>query len=66
MSKVTEYLKELNISSYELMGEYIARNLVKTINGLVLHLRELIDDEYIVAEYTPFTFLPNTDLQLYH
>ena len=62
MSQVTEYLKELNINSYELVGEYIANNFIKTINDLVLHLRELIDGEYIVSEYTPFTFLPNADI----
>ena len=62
MNRVTEYLKELNITSYELIGEYIASNSIKTINSLVLHLRKLIDDEYAVAEYTPFTFLPNADI----
>ena len=62
MSKVIEYLSELNLRSYDLAEQYIYSTPVKTINSLVLYLRQLIDDDYCVAEYTPFTFLPNADI----
>ena len=62
MSKITEYLKELNLKSYKQVDSYIYDNSITTLNSLVLYLRELIDTEYTVSEYTPFTFLPNSDI----
>ena len=62
MSKITEYLAELGIHDDALMLEYITRSDIKTIHSLVLHIRDLIDNEYVMKDYTPFTFVPNSDI----
>jgi len=62
MSKICEYLYELKISNYGSLQKYIANNDIKTIHSLVLHLRDLIDSEYVLEDYTPFTYVPNADI----
>lgn len=62
MSDIIGYLEELNLLDYDELIEYIYESSLTELNSLVLYLRELIDKEYFIQEYTPFTFVPNSDI----
>lgn len=62
MSKLIEYLESINLLKQEALFDYIGKNDICTINGLVLYMRKLIDEDYMVSEYTPFVFVPNGDI----
>lgn len=62
MSVIIDYLNELNLTDYERLNKYICSSSFSEINTLVLYLRNLIDKEYNIQDYTPFTFVPNADI----
>ena len=62
MSDIIGYLEELNLLDYEELSEYIYESSLSELNSLVIYIRELIDKEYYIQEYTPFTFVPNSDI----
>lgn len=62
MSKLIEYLESINLLKQEVLFDYICENDISTINSLVLYMRKLIDEDYVVSEYSPFVFVPNGDI----
>jgi hypothetical protein len=62
MNAVIEYMRELGISEEGGISTYIENSDVHDLVRLVEYLRELIDMEYKLQTYTPFTFVPNDDL----
>ena len=62
MSKLIDYLESINILSQEKLFDYISQNDAKTLDSLVLYMRQLIDEDYLISEYTPFIFVPNGDI----
>ncbi|SEV93354.1 hypothetical protein [[Clostridium] fimetarium] len=62
MSKLIDYLDSINLLSQKTLFDFLYRNNIKTIDSLVLYMRELIDEDYIVSEYNPFIFVPNSDI----
>ncbi|HHV11167.1 MAG TPA: hypothetical protein GXX75_12900 [Clostridiales bacterium] len=55
MSEIISYLEELNLLNLKHLSEYIYESSLTELDNLV-YLRELIDKEYYIQEYTPFTF----------
>lgn len=62
MSKLIDYLESINLLTKEALFNYIVQNDIKTLDSLVLYMRQLIDDDYLVSEYSPFVFVPNGDI----
>jgi hypothetical protein len=62
MSEIVSYLEELNLLDLNYLSEYIYESSLTELDNLVLYLRELIDKEYFIQDYTPFTFVPNSDI----
>lgn len=62
MSKLTEYLAELNINTYSALDTYIYNTDIDTLFNLVIYLRDLIDKDFIIPQYTPFSFVPSDEL----
>lgn len=62
MSKLIDYLESINVLTKETLFDYICQNDIKTLDSLVLYMRQLIDEDYLVSEYSPFVFVPNGDI----
>lgn len=62
MSKLIDYLENINVLTKETLFDYICQNDIKTLDSLVLYMRQLIDEDYLVSEYSPFVFVPNGDI----
>lgn len=62
MSKLIDYLESINVLTQEAMFDYICQNDIKTLDSLVLYMRQLIDEDYLISEYSPFVFVPNGDI----
>lgn len=62
MSEIVSYLNEVQIYDYESLSDYIWKSEIEVIHSLVMYLRQMIDTEYKIANYTPFTYVPNNDI----
>lgn len=62
MSKLTEYLSELNINTNASLENYINNSNIETIYNLVIYLRQLIDKDFFKPEYSPFSYVPSDEL----
>lgn len=62
MSKLIDYLDSICLISQEKLNDYICDNDIKTLNSLVMYMRELINQDYIISDYSPFVFVPNSDI----
>lgn len=62
MSKVIEYLKEVNLDNREHVKNYIINSTTGELVIFIEHLRNLIEQDYIVKKYNPFTFVPSNEL----
>jgi hypothetical protein len=62
MSMLVNYLQELNLLTHEDLHKYIINSRIEEINNLVLYLRQIINEEYMLHDYSPFTFVPNDDI----
>ena len=62
MSEIIDYLKEVNLNNPENLLRYIFTSNTQELIGLVAYMRKLIDEEYSVPKYNPFTFVPNDEL----
>ena len=62
MSKLIEYLENIDILSQEQLFDYVDNNDIATLNSLVLYIRKLINEDYKHSTYTPFVFVPNGDI----
>lgn len=62
MSRITEYLKEVNLDNEEHLKNYIWKSTTEELVIFIEHLRKLIEQDYVVKKYNPFTFVPNNEL----
>lgn len=62
MSKLIDYLESINLLSEQELWDYICENDIETLDTLIIYLRRLIDEDFQILEYTPFTFVPNADI----
>lgn len=62
MSKIVEYLKEVNLNNKEYLENYIWKSTTEELIILIDCLRKLIEEDYVIQKYNPFTFVPNNDL----
>ena len=62
MSKLIDYLESIDLLSLENLYYYIEKCDIATVNSLVIYIRQLIDEDYRISEYTPFIFVPNGDI----
>lgn len=62
MSKLIDYLESINLLSEQELWDYICENDIETLDTLIIYLRRLIDEDFQISEYTPFTFVPNADI----
>lgn len=62
MSKVIEYLKEVNLDNRKNIKNYIMNSTTEELVIFIEHLRDLIEQDYVVKKYNPFTFVPNNEL----
>lgn len=62
MSKLIDYLESIGILTQEQLLNYVKDNDIKTLNGLILYMRQLIDEDYMICEYSPFNLVPSGDI----
>lgn len=62
MSKIIEYLKEINLDNEKHLEAYLRNSKTEELFILIEHLRKLIETDYVIKAYNPFTFLPNNEL----
>lgn len=62
MSDLIGYLDEIGVLEEEKLESYVWETDIKTLHGLVMYLRQVIDKEYEKSEYSPFTFMPNGEI----
>lgn len=62
MSRVIEYLKEVNLDNRNHIKNYIMNSTTEELVIFIEHLRNLIEQDYVVKKYNPFTFVPNNEL----
>lgn len=62
MSKLIDYLESIGILTQEQLFNYVKDNDIKTLSGLILYMRQLIDEDYMICNYNPFVFMPNGDI----
>lgn len=62
MSKLIDYLDSIDVLTQEKLFDYICQNDIKTLDSLVVYMRQLIDEDYLLNEYSPFVFVPNGDI----
>ncbi|CEQ08963.1 Uncharacterised protein [[Clostridium] sordellii] len=62
MSRTIEYLKDINLNNEESLEHYIWNSPTEELIIFIEHLRDLIEQDYVVKKYNPFTFLPNNEL----
>ncbi|WP_346937544.1 hypothetical protein [Clostridium sp.] len=62
MSKIVEYLKEINLDNKDRIKNYIWNTSPEELLILIEHLRKLIKEDYVVKKYNPFTFVPTSEL----
>lgn len=62
MSKVIEYLKEVNLDNEKNIKNYIKNSTTEELIIFIEYLRNLINQDYVVKKYNPFSFVPNNEL----
>ena len=62
MNEIFSYLDELNISSSETLATYISHTNIEDIYMLCLHLRNLINKNFVPNNYSPFSFVPSGEI----
>lgn len=62
MSTLIDYLESINLLTFENVSDYIFENDILTLNSLVIYMRDLIEKDYEHSLYTPFVFVPNSDI----
>ncbi|SHI00898.1 hypothetical protein SAMN02745196_02312 [Clostridium collagenovorans DSM 3089] len=62
MSRIVEYLKEVNLDNEEYLNKYIWNSTTEELIIIIEHFKKLIEQDYIIKTYNPFTFLPNNEL----
>ena len=62
MSRLIDYLDELNINSIESLASYVTASTIDVLLGLVNYARMLVQEDWIEPEYSPFSFVPSQEL----
>ena len=62
MSKIIDYLYELDLLDYQKIDNYFFTSDIDTINTLVEHISMLAIEEWSVSEYSPYSFVPAMDI----
>lgn len=62
MNKLIDYLDGIGVSSHEKLWNYINESDIATLDALIIFMRKLIDEDYVICKYTPFIFVPNGDI----
>lgn len=62
MSKIIDYMKELNLTSSENIRAYFTQNSIDTIQSFEVYMSDLAYEDWHIAEYSPYNFAPSMDL----
>lgn len=62
MSKIIDYLYEVDLTSLEKIKHYFLRNDIDTILSLQEYVGDLAFEDWNIAEYSPYSFAPSMDV----
>lgn len=62
MSKLCEWIKEVNWDDSIVRNEYILTCDIEELFNLIEYIRKLINEDYVAPEYSPYSFVPNNEL----
>jgi len=62
MSKIIDYLHELNLTSLEKIEHYFIESDIDTILSFDEYIGELAYEDWKIAEYSPYSFAPSMDV----
>ena len=62
MSKIIDYLHEVDLTSLDKIKEYFFTNDIDTILSLQEHIGDLAFQDWCIAEYSPYSFAPSMDV----
>lgn len=62
MSRLSEWIREVNWDNEDIRNEYVYTSSMEELLELIAYLRELIEADYLIPEYNPFTYVPNNEL----
>ncbi|MFV0516954.1 MAG: hypothetical protein ACK5MV_06125 [Aminipila sp.] len=62
MSRLSQWIREVNWENEELRNKYVFTASIDELLVLISYLRDLIEADYIIPEYNPFTYVPNNEL----
>jgi len=62
MSRLSEWIREVNWDNEDIRNEYIFTSSIEELLELIAYLRKLIEADYLMPEYNPFSYVPNNEL----
>ncbi len=62
MSKIIDYLQEIDLLEYQKIDDYFFTTDIDTINTLVDHISTLANEDWTISEYSPYSFSPSMDI----
>ncbi len=62
MSRIIDYMRELDLVSSEKIKRYFMKNNLDTIMSFDKYMRDLAYKDWCIADYSPYSFAPSMDL----
>lgn len=62
MSKIIDYMKELDLTTFEKINCYFTQTPIDVIQCFDEHMGNLAYEDWSIAEYSPYSFSPSMDL----
>lgn len=62
MSKIIDYLQEIDLLDYQKSDDYFFTSDIDIINTLVDHISMLIAEDWVISEYSPYSFSPSLNI----
>lgn len=62
MHSILDYLEEIKLNSSETLEEYLRQCSTEDLYNLIIYLGQLIENDYVIQKYTPFTYVATDDI----
>lgn len=62
MSKILDYMQDLDLLDFQKIENYFLRNDLNTINSFVEYICHLAFEDWVEPEYSPYSFMPSMDM----
>ena len=62
MNQLISYFNEINILTHEKLEDFIFSSELNVLINFAIEVRQIVEEDFNYNEYTPFSFVPSTEL----